>query len=135
MGFHAIFEQSPHTALSSCIIPHVHPGDALAIWGWSNYVYVETGLRQATRDTVVYIFVEAGPYRDYYRQRFLNDFINALPAFFLDSIGPCSAIYRRAEYAHDRKFPALAAVIRSHYILVEEMNGARLYQRQDLINR
>ena len=135
LGFHPYLERKPFTDLSTCITPHVRPGDSIAIWGWSNFVYVETGLRQATRDAIIYNFIEPSPHRDFFRKRFLNDFINALPTFFLDSVGPYSMHYQGEEFAHDIYFPALAAIIHSHYLLVETIPGARLYQRKDLVDR
>jgi hypothetical protein len=125
------FNQNSRSILASRIRAHVHPEDSVAIWGWSNYVYVEAGLRQATREPVFGGSIEAGPYRAYCRERFLADLAKAKPTFFLDSVGPCSLIYQSPEFAHDRNFPELAAVIRAEYVQVDEVLGARLYRRRD----
>ena len=133
LGYRAFFQQYPHTDLSSRIIPHVRPGETLANWGWSHFVYVETGLLQATRDGNVARSLEYGPHRDYYRHRYLVDLLNAMPTYFLDSIGPASLFYTAPQFSHDQSFPALAAVIRDKYVLIEQMPEGRLYRRRDSV--
>lgn len=130
LGMHVSLYQYRRSTLSQRILPHVRPGDSVVIWGWSCFVNVETGLWQATRDAHIQFLVMPGPYQDYYRQRFLEDFVNTLPEFFLDSIGRHSPMFHDPALRHDENFPVLAAVIRSHYELVEDFEGARLYQRK-----
>ena len=131
MGYRAFFQHHPHTKLVSRLISQSRPGDSIAIWGWTNYVYVETGLRQAVRDGDFPRSFEVGSYCQFYRKRFLADLVSAKPTFFLDSTGPYNSIYKIPELAHDKNFPELAAVIKANYILSDEVVGARLYRRRD----
>ena len=110
---------------------HARPGEALAIWGRTDNLYVETGLRQATRDSQISGLVEPGPQQDYFRARYLADLVQAQPALFLDSVCPGSPQYTSPELAHERNYPELAAVIRANYALVETTAGARIYRRRD----
>lgn len=135
IGAFAFFQQKPRTELAARVAAHARPGDTLSIWGWSNFVYVETGLRQAGRDPNFERAVASGPYQEYFRQRFLVDLMHVMPPLFLDSVGPYTLFYQTPVFAHDRNYPELAAVIRAHYVQVDEISGARIYQRRDLVGR
>lgn len=128
-------EIAPASAFSAMVARHSRPGESLAIWGWSSYVYVEAGLRQAVRDANCERVIEDTPYRQFYRDRYLADIQRARPEWFLDSIGPASVLYGDRQYAHERNFPELAEFIRANYVQVAEVEEARLYRRQDLAGR
>lgn len=121
---------SYRAALPARVRAHAQPGESVAIWGWSNYLYVETGLRQATRDAHVQFMIEPGPLREYFRTRYLADLTHNQPALFLDTIGPASLSLREPEMHHDRNFPELAALVAADYILVEATPEARIYRRK-----
>jgi hypothetical protein len=125
----------PSTALAARITAHTRPGEAIAIWGWSSHVYVETGLRQATRAGVVTRLIDPSPYKQFYRDRYLADLQKNRPEWFLDSVGPNSTQYVSREFEHERQFPELAAVVRRDYVLAEQIDDARLYRRRDLPGR
>lgn len=133
IGTLVIFQQVPRSDLAARVAAWAKPGSAIAIWGWSSSVYVEAGLRQATRDAHFSSSVAPGPARDYFRARFLADFMQAGPNVFLDSAGPASFSYTAKEYTHEQNYPELAAVVRRHYLPVEEVEGARIYVRRDLL--
>lgn len=122
-------------ALGRLVKTHARDGDRLAVWGWSNYLYVETGLAQATRDPHIEKVAQPGPYQQYFIRVYLEDFLRSQPAFFVDSIGQYSVRFQEEQYAHDRFFPALAAVVRQNYVLIGRIDTARVYQRKDLLNR
>ncbi len=132
-GHLAYFQKNPRTKLAATVAAHARAGEQIAIWGWSSYLYVETGLRQATRDGHCGALVEAGPLQDYFRRRYLADLENSRPATFVDSTGPASMGQADAQYAHDRNFPELAALIRAGYVQVAEAEGARIYRRKNLV--
>lgn len=135
LGTLAGLRQHPRSILADRVLAHARPGESIAIWGWSNGIYVETGLRQATREAHVGTLIEPGPLQEYFRRRYLADLACAGPATFLDSVGPASLHYTSPVFAHDQVYPELAAVIRTNYILVEEFAGARIYRRRDLLTR
>ncbi len=130
LGNLAYFAQAPRTELSERVHRLARPGDTLAVWGWSSYVFVETGLRQITREACSVRSLEPSPYLEFYRLRYLRDFLRTQPDLFLDSVGPSSTRYLDPQAGHDHTFPALAEEIRTHYTLVDEFNGARLYRRR-----
>lgn len=128
LGNLAYFSRVPRTELAERVHRLARPDDVLAVWGWSSHVFVETGLRQITREACSVRSLEPSPYQEFYRHRYLRDFILAAPDLFLDSVGPNSTRYHDPQFGHDQSFPALGAVIRAHYTLVDEFNGARLYR-------
>lgn len=135
VGDMAYYRQFPRTELAARVASFARPGEALAIWGRTDNVYVETGLRQATRDSHFGSLVETGPLQQYVRERYLVDLVHTNPESFLDSSGSASPHYTGPEYAHDHNYRELAAVVRANYVLVEKFAGSRLYRRRDLVTR
>jgi len=126
-------ERQPMSPLSHRVALHARPGESLVIWGWTNFVYIETGLLQATRCPTAERAIEPSRYRDFYRDRFLTDFAHARPELFLDSVGPFSLHYVHPALRHDNEFRELAAIVRRDYVLIDDMGAARLYRRRDLV--
>ncbi len=135
VGTLAYFQQHPRSELATHVLGFSRPGDSLAIWGICNRLYVETGLRQGAHDAQFERAVVAGPYREYFRQRFLADVAVLKPALFLDATGSDELAYHAPPFAHDRNYSELAAVIRADYELVDQFSGARIYRRRDLAAR
>lgn len=132
-GFFAEHWRHPFTPLGQVLRHWQQPGTRLALWGWMNSAYVESGLPQATRDTVSQWCIFDLPQRDYYRATYLADMERNRPELFVDAVGPGSPfINDRATQAHEI-FPALADYIRAHYQLVIDLQHARVYARTDFI--
>lgn len=135
VGELASFQAQPHPALALRVRALAHPGETLAVWGRADRLYVETGLRQATRESHTAQGIEPGPGRARFRERYLADFNQSKPTWFIDVVGPQSAQFKDPALAHDRTFPELAGVVRAEYRLVEEFEQARIYQRLDSVAR
>ncbi|GAB1488558.1 hypothetical protein MASR2M8_10030 [Opitutaceae bacterium] len=124
----------PYSALGKLLRDQARPGDRLAVWGWLNESYVESGLSQATRDASSNHAIFPSPQREYYRERYLADFKQASPVFFIDAVGPgIYALQDRALYDHTI-FPALAEWIQRNYTEVIDVPYARLYVRSDRLS-
>lgn len=123
-----------HPRTSAAMIVHAlsRPSDTLAVWGWANHLYVETGLPQATRDPHSVWAIFPNPQRDYHRECYLADLRRHQPAVFVDAVGPDAfALQDRRAQAHE-SFPALDAYIRENYVLVTDLGEARIYSRRGL---
>lgn len=123
----------PYGEVAAAVKQHTQPRDSIAVWGWETEIYVQTGLPQAIRDAHSQRQIEPGPWRDYYRRRYLADLRANRPTIFLDAVGPHSYGYQdRDRFGHEN-FPELAALVRADYVLVAEPRGNRLYLRRDRI--
>ena len=113
------------------ILRHGTPGERLAIWGYMPVFWVETGLIEATRDAETSHQIEPNEYRDYYRDRFLQDLLRCQPPVFIDAVGAGNFAYEdRNEFAHET-FPELTDYLGNNYHLVGDIEGTRIYVRND----
>ena len=131
VGQLAWYQTHPQGAVAQVIGEYASPGEALGVWGNLTCCYVETGMRQATRDAHSEWEILAGPRQGYFRQRYLADIRLSAPPVFVDTVGPGNLRYQDRRQAHDSAFPELAAYVREHYTLVAEVTGDRIYVRND----
>lgn len=123
----------PFSPLALKVRGAAQPGDSIAVWGWMTEIYVQCALPQAVRDAHSQRQIESGPTQRYYRERYLADFLQHRPAFFIDAVGDGAFGFQdRGVYAHET-FPALARIIRADYVLVSDETHARLYVRRDRV--
>jgi hypothetical protein len=97
------------------------PGETVAIWGFAPDAYVAAGAAPATRDAIAQFQIDPGPYRPYYRARFLADLTYAQPGVVVEAIGPSAFLY------HDRATQGIAS-----FPDLERYVAARYPQRLDL---
>lgn len=133
MGAFTYFEAHPRQPVSARVLAQAQPGEALAVWGWATQLYVETGLRQATRNADCAQVIAPGGLQEFFRYRYLADLMVNRPATFVDAVGPASIYFQSPALKHDRNFPELGAVIRHDYVLVDEIDGTQIYRRRDLV--
>ena len=121
----------PQGIVAAEISKYTTIGEPLAVWGWLSRCYVETGLRQATRNCASVHEIEPGKYRDYYRRRYLADLQSSFPPVFVDAVGSENFYFNDRSQAHDQSFPELADFVKLHYILVADVNTSRIFVRKD----
>ncbi len=105
-------------------------GEPLAIWGWRCSLYVEAGRPQATRQAQSELQILAGPHQPYFLRRYFEDFQAANPPVFADAVGPGNFAFEQRSLAHEC-FPPLRDAVRTRYTLVANLDGTRLYVRND----
>jgi hypothetical protein len=113
------------------ILRHGGQDDSVAIWGWTPRLWVETGLRQGTRDGNTIRQIEPGGLQVQYLQRYLRDLERNRPAVFVDAVGGKNFLNDRAGRGIER-FPAIMTCISAEYRFVREVEGTRVYVRKDL---
>jgi hypothetical protein len=107
------------------------PGSRVAIWGWMPHYYVQTQTIPATRDAHTLLQELPGPYREYFRERFLSDLRQSRPPLFIDAVAPGSfGINDRATQGFET-FEAMAAFIGENYLLKEDVEGVRIFVLKD----
>ncbi len=131
LGSAAVHHELTSSPVSELVLYYARPGDSMAMWGWMPNYYVETGLRQGTREAQSERQLSRGPQQGYYLQRYYEDFLRERPAFFLDAVGLGNFGYGdRAQFAHET-FPPLGNVVSKEYLLLGDIMGVRLYIRKD----
>lgn len=122
----------PRSILANAISRYAPRGSRLAIWGWAPGLFVQTGLAQGTRDGNTYWAIMPSARRDYFRERFLADFLRHQPELFVDAVGEDAYFFSdRARSGHEN-FPELTAHINQHYDLILELGYSRLYAKRGL---
>ena len=136
VGRMALYQKYPRGPVAQKLREYAHRGEALGVWGWTgNPYYVEAGLRQATRNAHSFASVFDSPYYDYFRQRYLADLRRSTPPVFIDVMAPDKTTtdfaFRNGLLRHDNIFPELAEYMQTHYTEVAEIQGTRIYARND----
>jgi hypothetical protein len=109
------------------ILEYAKEGDQMAIWGWSDVYFVETGLTQGCRDPLIYYHVRPGPLQSFYLNRYAADLARNKPAFFVDTVAPKEFYFtQRENYGHDI-YPGVKAVVEQNYRLLADIEGVRIY--------
>jgi hypothetical protein len=106
------------------------PGESLGLWGWRSSLYVETGRRQANREAHTVFQWLRGPWQSYFLRRYYGDLVAAAPPVFVDAAGPGNFWFDKRGMGHE-VFPQLREWVGTHYRLVGEWDGVRLYARLD----
>ncbi len=122
----------PRSSTAAVLHDLAGPADTLGIWGWAGYLYVESGLPQATRDGNTLWSIVPNAQQDYHRAAYLADLKKNAPAVFVDAVGQGAFTFEyRAVQAHEN-FPELADYLRKNYTLVIDLLDARIYARHGL---
>jgi hypothetical protein len=108
--------------------------EPLAVWGWRSSLYVEAGRRQATRQAQTEAQIYPNPLQGYFLKRYFEDFQAANPPVFADAVGPGNFVFEDRARAHEC-FPQLRDWVQAHYTLVADLDGTRLYVRDDRLTR
>lgn len=126
---------NPRTEVNSVIDLLTNPGEKLAVWGWHAQSYVKSALRQGTREAYSFWSIRKSPLQAWHRRIFLEDFRRNRPEVLLDSVGPNALFFQdRSASAHET-FPELADLVDRDYVLVIDLDYARIYARRDIVRQ
>lgn len=110
---------------------HSTSGDYIVIWGWSNTFYADTDLIMGTRYTDTSGIINEGPFQKYFLSAYLSDLAKNKPKIFLDAITPHAAkFFYRKDFGFEN-FPDVKQYIDLHYNFVAEIEGYRIFVRND----
>lgn len=127
LGFSTLAPLRSNAAQVFAIKHHAPPGSRISIWGWMPQFYVLSQTIMATRDAHTKPQLTPGPYREYFRERYLSDLRASHPLVFVDAVAPASFGYNDRAADGMETFPALASFIHEYYELKAEMEGVRVF--------
>ena len=109
------------------IARYAKPGDRMVVWAWRPEYYVKTRTIMATRDPGILALMQMSRYREYFRARFMSDLRSNPPPVIVDAVAPGAFLYSDRATQGIESFPPLAAFVREHYTLREEVAGVRIF--------
>ncbi len=104
------------------------PGDRLTTWGWMSEYNVRTHLAQGARDAISVNLMEASSRQQQATRDYVADLERNRTRFFVDAVAPGAFAYSTPEWRHDH-FPVVREYIATHYRLLDEHDGIRIYVR------
>ncbi len=138
------FVSVPKSEIGKEILRYGHSGEALGLWGWMYQYNVETGMRRAASDMLLeYLWVLPIQGRDlsnakylglipeFFRKLYIDDITRSNPPVFVDVVAPGSMAYTDRKLYGYETFTPLADFIKKNYQLVREINGTRIFVRND----
>jgi hypothetical protein len=132
-GQFSVHWRQPVSPLGSVLQYWRAPGARLAVWGWLNSAYVESGLPQATKDVLTVWSVHDTAERDYFWNDYLADLQRNQPVLFVDATGIGAPLLTDWTRQSHESYPALAAYVQQHYQLVVDLAPARVFVRTDVL--
>jgi hypothetical protein len=102
-------------------------GDTMSVWGFMPDYFVVSGDGDATENAHTPFQILDGPYRDYFRERYLSELRKAPPTVFVDAVGPDSFMFQDSQREGIESFPALASFVTSNYCLARRVRGTAIY--------
>jgi hypothetical protein len=147
LGYLQRFMAYPGTPAGNAIRNLGQSGKSLAVWGWMNELFIETDMWSATSDGVlVYSWIGTASPEDkfeilpdyldavpgYFKNLYIADLVKNNPPVFVDAVSPRGYIFHdRSLYGYET-FPPLAAFVDGNYHLITEVDGVRIFIRNDL---
>ena len=124
---------APAAPLPAAIRSYASARDTVVVWGWRSGLYIASRRVPGTRFADSVLQMEPGTYEQYYRDVYLSDFRRSKPAVFVDAVGPGDFTYTDRSKAGYETFEGLRQAVARDYRQVEEIDGARLFVRNDRV--
>ncbi len=100
----------------------------LCVWGYNPDYHTKTLLRPATRMSIVTPQFNGNSLQGFFRETFLADLQTSPPLIFVDATAPSQfPALNDPKYRHE-SVPEIAEFIASHYGLITEIDGVRIYR-------
>jgi hypothetical protein len=116
------------------ILRYASPGEPLGQWGWMARYHVQTQMPQATQEGATPLQIDFTPLRSFYRTHYLHALYSSQPPVFIDAVGPGNFAYTHRPDASHETWPELNDYIAAGYTLVADIDGTRIYVRNDRLH-
>jgi hypothetical protein len=127
-----IYVKNYFDPVSRAILTYASPGDSMAIWGWSPWLFVETGLLHAGLDNIPLWAFRPNPQHDYYVHQFVDGMRESRARLFLDVMVPGNLGYEwlGTKGIRYEDIPELRDYVQREFTMVQEINGVKIYTRK-----
>jgi hypothetical protein len=112
----------------AALLSVTRPGDRMSVWGFMPDYYVVSRAGDATENAHTPFQILDGPYREYFRDRYLGELQRAAPKVFVDAVGPDSFMFQDSPREGIASFPALASFVATNYCLARRVRGTAIYE-------
>jgi|CZKI01.1.fsa_nt_gi hypothetical protein len=119
------------SAVADEILKHARGGERLGVWGWDPKLWIQTGLVQATRDGNTSRQIDMTQSRARYQERYLSDLMQSRPPVLVDAVGEGNFSFHDRYASGHEIFGDLNDYLRANYRQVADMEGTRIYVRND----
>lgn len=119
--------------LPKLIIEHAAGGNGyLAAWGYNPRIYQQTEMLSATRLSTSSSIFNQNELRDFFLQTYLQDLQNKEPTVFVDVVAPGQFMLMNDRMIHGyEQVPEIQSYVDTHYHLVAEHEGVRIFLRRN----
>ena len=122
---------APKSEVARKITAYAKANEKMAIWGWMNNYYVETGLLIAAREAHTgAAMLDSVVNQLYFLRHFAQELEKRKPEIFLDAVAKKSFFFYDEKYRHEN-FPAVRRVVDKYYTQVGDFGGVRVFVRND----
>ena len=120
------------TPLAKVIVECASPGESMAIWGWRPRLHVETGVLQATSESVPVWQFRPNPQQMYFVKRFVDELQQSNCRLFVDTQIPGDLSYEWFGIRGQRfdEFPQIATIVARDFASVRRVDGVTIYARK-----
>jgi len=120
-------------AIIAAIRKYASAGEKMAVWGWENKYYLQSGLIIACKTTTLYLTSEFGD-TSYYSRSFMQELETAKAPVFLDTVAPGQYHFTNRRKHGFELIPEIKKFIFGNYICMEDVEGVRIYVSKKRIN-
>ena len=96
--------------------------ESIVVWGWKPEIYLLSNLSPASRDTVNQKQIDFKSNREYFKQRFIEDFKKNSPALVTDYVKPKGYMFKAKEHGV-KNFPELKNLFTKKYKKISYTNS------------
>jgi hypothetical protein len=125
-------EYIPQRNVVAILNRYFRPGYRMAVWGWGTELWSGTEFTMGTRDGTTGFQLTPGPNQLYYVHRYVRDLERNKPEVFIDAVAPNFAFFDNRNLWGHELVPMVNDYVNDHYRFEAEIDGARIYLRQNV---
>jgi hypothetical protein len=122
------FREKYVSPVAEAILQHGSAGDVMAIWGWSPGLHVQTGLIQATSESIPIWQSRPNPQQAFFVKRYADELRRSNAKLFVDTQMSYEWLGVRGQEFEE--LPEIAEIVDRDFKVVSRIAGATIYARK-----